>query len=316
MTNAGGMRAIKYGVTRDYVLGMTAVLPDGEILELGGKVVKNSSGYSIKDLLIGSEGTLAVITRLVLKLIPLPPAALSLLIPFGSLEQCFEAVPRILQSRSFPTAVEFMQRKVIEAAEEYLGLNFPDKSADAYLILTFDGNSQQELESTYQKVAEICLDSGALDVFISNTEERQESIWKARGAFLEAIKTSTTEMDECDIVVPRTMLGEYMKFVSKLEKDYDLRICSFGHAGDGNLHVYLCRDDLDADVWNQKCTAVMECLYQSSKEMGGQISGEHGIGHAKSRFLEESLGGVTIRLMSGIKQVFDPKNILNPGKIC
>lgn len=316
MTNAGGMRAIKYGVTRDYVLGMTAVLPDGEIIELGGKVVKNSSGYSIKDLLIGSEGTLAVITKLILKLIPLPPAAISLLIPFNNLEQCFDTVPKILQSRSFPTAVEFMQREVIEAAEQYLGLNFPDKSADAYLILTFDGNSQQELESTYQRVAEICLDAGALDVFISNTEERQDSIWKARGAFLEAIKTSTTEMDECDVVVPRTMLGQYMQFVSKLEKDFSVRICSFGHAGDGNLHVYLCRDGLNEVSWNQKCGAIMEQLYRSSKEMGGQISGEHGIGHAKSRYLEESLGSGAMRLMSGIKQAFDPKNILNPGKIC
>ena len=126
-----------------------------------------------------------------------------------------------------------MQRQVIEAAEEYLGLRFPDKSADAYLLLTFDGNSQQELEQTYRKVADFCLQAGALDVFISNTEERQESIWKARGAFLEAIKTSTSEMDECDVVVPRTMLGKYMQFVEQLEKEYGIRIRSFGHAGDG-----------------------------------------------------------------------------------
>jgi glycolate oxidase len=316
MTNAGGMRAIKYGVTRDYVLGMTAVLPNGEIIELGGKVVKNSSGYSIKDLLIGSEGTLAVVTRLILKLIPLPPVALSLLIPFDDLSRCFDTVPKILKSNTAPTAVEFMQRQVIEAAEEYLGFHFPDKSGEAYLLLTFDGHTAEELEAVYRKVADICLESGALDVFISDTEERQESIWKARGAFLEAIKTSTTEMDECDVVVPRTMLGKYMEFVGRLEEEFGVRIRSFGHAGDGNLHVYLCRDGMSGSDWEQKSGAAMARLYASSKEMGGQISGEHGIGHAKSRYLAQSLGGETVHLMRGIKRAFDPKNILNPGKIC
>jgi len=315
MTNAGGMRAIKYGVTRDYVLGMTAVLPDGEVLELGGKIVKNSSGYSLIDLPIGSEGTLAVVTKLTLKLIPLPPFALSLLIPFDDLRQCFDTVPKVLKSKTYPTSVEFMQRQVIEAAEEYLGLRFPDKSADAYLLLTFDGYSRQELEQAYKKVADICLESGALDVYISDTEERQESIWKARGAFLEAIKTSTPEMDECDVVVPRTMLGDYMRFVETLEKESGVRIRSFGHAGDGNLHIYLCKDHLDDTLWKEKRRGLMEKLYVSSGEMGGQISGEHGIGHAKSGYLKSSLGNTAMDLMRCIKQVFDPNNILNPGKI-
>ena len=316
MTNAGGMRAIKYGVTRDYVLGMTAVLPSGAVIKLGGKVVKNSSGYSIKDLLIGSEGTLAVITEIVLKLIPLPQLALSLLVPFDDLRQCFDTVPKILQFRTNPTAVEFMQRQVIEAAEEYLGLHFPDKSADAYLLLTFDGSSREEIEGTYQKAAEICLACGARDVFISDTEERQESIWKARGAFLEAIKTSTSDMDECDVVVPRTMLSGFMAFVDTLEQKHGVRIRSFGHAGDGNLHIYLCKDDLNESVWCQKCDTVMEQLYTNASTMGGQISGEHGIGHAKNAYLAESLGDEIMGLMRGIKQAFDPKNILNPGKVC
>lgn len=315
MTNAGGMRAIKYGVTRDYVLGMTAVLPDGAIIKLGGKVAKNSSGYSLLNLLIGSEGTLAVITELVLKLIPLPPHSLSLLVPFDDLRQCFDAVPKILQSRTNPTAVEFMQRQVIEAAEKYLGLHFPEKSSDAYLLLTYDANSRSELESIYRQAAEVCLGCGARDVFISDTEERQESIWKARGAFLEAIKTSTTDMDECDVVVPRTMLTDFMALVSTLEERNGLRIRSFGHAGDGNLHVYLCKDGLCDSVWNEKCAGVMGQLYKGAAVMGGQISGEHGVGHAKSAYLEQSLGGDAIRLMRGIKQTFDPQNILNPGKI-
>ena len=315
MTNAGGMRAIKYGVTRDYVLGMTVVLPNGNIIELGGKVAKNSSGYSIKDLMVGSEGTLGIVTKLILKLIPLPMFALSLLVPFDNLEQCFNTVPKILQSKTNPTAVEFMQRQVIEAAEEYLGLHFPDKSANAYLLLTFDGTTKAELEASYQKVADICLENGALDVFISDTQERQESIWKARGAFLEAIKTSTPEMDECDVVVPRTALGSFMSFVSTLEKSHGLRLRSFGHAGDGNLHIYLCKDGLSAQDWKEKCDTVMGSLYEESKAKGGQISGEHGIGHAKKGYLEQSLGEDIMNIMAGIKRAFDPGNILNPGKI-
>ena len=315
MTNAGGMRAIKYGVTRDYVLGMTVVLPNGNIIELGGKVAKNSSGYSIKDLMVGSEGTLGIVTKLILKLIPLPMFALSLLVPFDNLEQCFDTVPKILQSKTNPTAVEFMQRQVIEAAEEYLGLHFPDKSANAYLLLTFDGTTKTDLEASYQKVADICLENGALDVFISDTQERQESIWKARGAFLEAIKTSTPEMDECDVVVPRTALGSFMSFVSTLEKSHGLRLRSFGHAGDGNLHIYLCKDGLSAHDWKEKCDAVMGSLYEESKAKGGQISGEHGIGHAKKGYLEQSLGEDIMNIMAGIKRAFDPGNILNPGKI-
>ena len=189
-TNAGGMRAVKYGVTRDYVRGLEVVLPNGEVVELGGKVVKNSSGYSLKDLMVGSEGTLGIVTKAILRLLPLPKKALSLLIPFESLERAIETVPKIIKSKSIPTAIEFMQREAIVAAEEFLGKSFPDKSSDAYLLLTFDGNSTEEIEKDYANVANICLESGALDVLISDTEERQESIWSARGCFLEAIKAS------------------------------------------------------------------------------------------------------------------------------
>lgn len=315
MTNAGGMRAVKYGVTRDYVLGMTVVLPNGSILELGGKIVKNSSGYSIMHLIVGSEGTLAIVTKLILKLIPLPKISLSLLVPFDNLAQCFSAVPKIMQSRSNPTAIEFMQHQVIEAAEKYLGLNFPDKSSNVYLLLTFDGNSQLEIEHNYKLAADICLECNAKDVFISDTSERQESIWKARGAFLEAIKTSTPDMDECDVVVPRTMLTAFMEFVNKLEAEHNIRIRSFGHAGDGNLHIYLCRDDLSDTVWDNERMIIMNKLYTASKDMGGQISGEHGIGHAKSRFLKDIFGDGIVQLMHDIKLAFDSNMILNPGKI-
>jgi len=316
MTNAGGMRAVKYGVTRDYVLAMTVVLPNGEVIKVGGKVVKNSSGYSLKDLLIGSEGTLGIVTEITLKLIPAPKKVISLLVPFKNLDECIETVPKIIKSKAVPTAIEFMQREVIEAAEIYLGKKFPDKSSDAYLLLTFDGNSKTEIEEIYENVANICLDAGAVDVFISDTEERQESIWSARGAFLEAIKSSTSGMDECDVVVPRNKIAEYVKYVNKLEKENGVRIRTFGHAGDGNLHVYLCKDDLTDEIWREKCNLIMKALYDKAIELGGQVSGEHGIGHAKIPYLRESIGETAMSLMQGIKKVFDPKGILNPGKVC
>jgi glycolate oxidase len=315
-TNAGGMRAVKYGVTRDYVRGLEVVLPNGDIVELGGKVVKNSSGYALKDLIIGAEGTLGIVTKATLKLLPLPKKALSLLIPFESLERAIETVPKIIKSKSIPTAIEFMQKEAILAAEEFLGKTFPDKSSDAYLLLTFDGNSTEEIEKAYENVANICLEAGALDVLISDTEERQESIWSARGCFLEAIKALTSEMDEVDVVVPRNKIGEFVTFTHELEKKANIRIKSFGHAGDGNLHVYILRDELSQEAWHTKLSEVMQIMYDKAKELKGQVSGEHGIGFAKKGYLKQSLPDQCINIMQGIKLAFDPRNILNPGKVC
>lgn len=314
-TNAGGMRAVKYGVTRDYVMGLEVVLPNGEITQFGGKVVKNSSGYDLKDLIIGSEGTLGFITKAILKLLPLPKKVISLLIPFPTLQQAIDTVPVIIKSKTIPTAIEFMQREVIEDAEEYLGKAFPDKQSDAYLLLKFDGNSVEEIEDAYAKVAKLCLEQGALDVLISDTEEREESIWKARGAFLEAIKGSTTYMDEVDMVVPRNCVNDMVVYLHNLQKEMDIRIKSFGHAGDGNLHAYILKDDLSDEEWEKRMKDTMEKIYQKAHELRGQVSGEHGIGFAKKPYLRESLPTENQELMNGIKRVFDPKNILNPHKV-
>lgn len=314
-TNAGGMRAVKYGVTRDYVRALEVVLPSGEVVELGGKIVKNSSGYALKDLIVGSEGTLGVVTKATLRLLPLPKYKISLLVPFPNLEAAITTVPSIIRSSSVPTAVEFMEREVILAAEKFQARTFPDNSADAYLLLTFDGASQQEIDLAYEAVAKTCLDAGALDVFISDTQERNESIWSARGAFLEAIKASTTEMDECDVVVPRSKVAEFVIFSHELQKKHHVRIRSFGHAGDGNLHIYILRDDLDEAAWKTVLAETFEDLYAKSRALGGQVSGEHGIGFAKKPFLAESLSDPVRALMRGIKGVFDPKGILNPRKV-
>lgn len=315
-TNAGGMRAVKYGVTRDYVRGLTVILPNGSVLTLGGKIVKNSSGYSLKDLIIGSEGTLAVVGEAVMKLVPLPEYSVSLLVAFSSMEAAIETVPEIMKSKAAPTAVEYMSRETILFAEDYLGKRFPDTGSDAYLLLTFDGSSKERVEAEYGFAANLCLEKGALDAFIVDTPERKASVWNARGAFLEAIKASTTMMDECDVVVPRSRIAEFIKFTHEVSKRLDMRIPSFGHAGDGNLHIYICRDALCDTEWKKRLAEAFDLMYNKAAEMGGLVSGEHGIGYAKKEYLLRQYGSEHLALMNGIKQVFDPNNILNPQKVC
>lgn len=315
-TNAGGMTAVKYGVTRDFVRALQVVLADGTILELGGKVVKNSSGYDLKNMIIGSEGTLAFITKAVLRLVPLPKCNVSLLIPFPTLAQAIRTVPLIIKSKAIPTAIEFMEREVILDAEEYLGRKFPDNQADAYLLLKFDGNTKEEIEKYYDDVAQICLEQGAIDLLIADTEERSTPVWKTRGAFLEAIKGTTTMMDEVDVVVPRNRVNDFVEFVHELRQEIGIRLKSFGHAGDGNLHVYILRDDLPEDKWNELLNKAMDRMYEKARELKGQVSGEHGIGLVKQPYLKESLPEESLALMRGVKKAFDPNNILNPGKVC
>lgn len=315
MTNAGGMRAVRYGVTRDYVLGMEVVLSSGEILTLGGKNVKTSSGYSLIDLLVGSEGTLGILTKLTVKLIPEPKANISLLIPFDDLDTCIGAVPAVLGCGCEPTAVEFMEREVIACAETYLGKQFPDASADAYLLVRLDGASVEALRPAMDRLTDLALSIGARDVLLADTDERKESIWNARGAFLEAIKNSTTVMDECDVVVPRERIADFVRQSGQIGREAGVRICSFGHAGDGNLHIYVCKDAMEDQAWAKALEQVMDRLYEAARNLGGEVSGEHGIGHAKREFLRESLGETQMALMRGIKSVFDPAGILNPGKV-
>lgn len=314
-TNAGGMRAVRYGVTRDYVRALTVVLASGEVVELGGKIVKNSSGYSLMNLMVGSEGTLGIITKAVLKLLPLPEKSISLLVPYDTMDAALDTVPLIVRSSTNPTAIEYMSRDTILFAENYLGKRFPDTAHDAYLLLTFDGSSLEEIERSYSRAADICIENGAIDAYFVDTDERKKSVWNARGAFLEAIKASTDEMDECDVVVPRSRIADFIKYTHEIAQDLSIRIPSFGHAGDGNLHIYICRDGLEDAVWQEKLQQAFDRMYALAAEYGGQVSGEHGIGLAKRPYLENQLGSVQMELMKGIKLAFDPKQILNPDKI-
>ena len=314
-TNAGGMRAVKYGVTRDYIRGLTVVLPNGEIEHIGGKTVKNSSGYDLKDLIVGSEGTLCVVTEAILKILPLPSESVSMLLPFATMEKAIEVVPEIIKSKASLTAIEYMSLDTIISAEDFLGKKFPDTNYEAYILLTFDGNNKKAIEEEYTKVADLCIERGAIDGYFVDTDERKKSVWSARGAFLEAIKASTDEMDECDVVVPKSRVADFIKYTHDVAKQENVRIPSFGHAGDGNLHIYICRDNLPEDVWNTKLKICFDLLYAKAREFGGQVSGEHGIGYAKKEYLKQHLGNNQLELMRGIKRVFDPKNILNPEKV-
>ena len=314
-TNAGGMRAMKYGVTRDAVRAITVVLPSGEIMKFGSKVVKNSSGYDLKDLIIGSEGTLGIVTEATLKIIPKPEFAISILVPFRSMKDAISTVPKIIRAQVTPVATEYMSQDVILFAEEYLGKKFPTHASDAYLLLTFDGNTREAIMHDMETIADLCLENDAIDVFMIDTEERSASVWSARSAFLEAIKSSTNQMDECDVVVPRSRVADFILYTHEVAKEVGLRIPSFGHAGDGNLHIYLCRDGLDDVQWENRKEKAFSLMYEKSKEMGGLVSGEHGIGLDKRKYLLDMLGERQLELMRSIKNVFDPKGILNPGKV-
>lgn len=315
-TNAGGMRAIKYGVTRDWVRALEVVLPDGEIVQFGSKVVKNSTGYGLKDLMIGSEGTLGIIVEATLKLIPLPKKSVSLLVPFKSREDAIAAAPQIILDHVLPTALEFLEKQSLQYSETFLGKKIPHNDYVAYLLISYDGNNEQAIDEDVEIASSLCINKyNAIDVFLVDTEERKKSVWTVRGGFLEAIKASTSEIDECDVVLPRSRIGEFLNYVRKISEDLDIRIPYFGHVGDGNLHIYFCKDDLDEDTWHQKLKTGFDALYEKAFSFGGLVSGEHGIGYAKREYMEKLLGDKQLKIMKGIKASFDPNHILNPGKV-
>lgn len=314
-TNAGGMRAVKYGVTRDFVLELRAVLADGSIETFGGGVMKNSSGFSVKDLICGSEGTLAVITSAKLKLVPLPQLSLSLLAPFPTAKQAIEAVSPLLLAGADITALEFLTRECLSLADSYLGRPFPEINEEYALLVSIDGNDKGDLDKRCDALCEAALALGATDVFMADTLERKESVWGTRGAFLEAIKAEARGMDECDVVVVPSLMAEFSEEIAKVSKQLNVKMPFFGHAGDGNLHIYFMREHMDEHRWQEVLTAGFDALYAKAKELGGLVSGEHGIGLAKKEYLARSVGHNQIKLMGRIKTAFDPKGILNPGKI-
>lgn len=311
-TNAGGMRAVKYGVTRDYVMGVEAVLPDGSIITVGSKNIKDSSGLSLKNLIIGSEGTLAVITKCILKLIPKPETSVSAVVPFSSLNSGIECVLEIIKESANPTAIEFVEKKVIKLGEDFLQIQFPYPEAKAYIILTFDGR-KEEVESNLQRVKEVVLKKQALDFIILNDRKLLEDVWKLRGVLVKAVEAES-EQEPVDIVVPINKTAEFIEFVNELEKDSGMQMVSFGHAGDGNVHLCVIRGNRTQEEWEEEKNRNLSVIYHKAYSLGGLTSGEHGIGLSKKKYFLEETDALNVQLMRGIKEVFDQKKILNSHK--
>lgn len=316
ITNAGGMRVVRYGNTRENVRCIEAVLPDGSIENFSSNVVKNTTGYNLKDLIVGSEGTLCVVTKVTLKLVPAPKFSNTLVMPFKSLEACADMVPVVLGLACQPTAIEFLERELIEIVERCLNKPLPVKDGEAVLIVMYDASSQDELNTAVQMAAEAALEHGAIDCCIANTPERISSVWGVRGAILEAMKADSVSQEECDVVVPRSCIAQYVKDAKRIASSLGLRVEPCGHCGDGNIHTELLRgNDMTDEEWESATTECLKQLYELAKQLGGQLSGEHGIGNGRIEYLEEFVGPRMIKLYKAIKMAFDENLILNPGKI-
>jgi glycolate oxidase len=315
--NAGGGRAIKYGVTGRYVLGLEVVLPTGEIVQLGGKRVKDVTGYDLIHLLVGSEGTLGVFTQITLRLVPLPAARAVLLVPFADVATAIEAVPRVMtEGRLVPASVEFMDRLSVETAYRFLGESPPRPDIGAMLLLEVDGTDAEQVEREMVTVAELCTAAGALDVYVGNTPETERRMWRPRQNLAEAFKAAGPVHSIEDVVVPLAQIPALMPELERLAAKYDVLIPCYGHAGDGNLHATpVKKPETPMATWQAQLPALLEELYRAVATLGGTISGEHGVGAKRAAYLPLVLDPVVIELQRRIKAAFDPLDILNPGKI-
>jgi glycolate oxidase len=313
-TNAGGVRGMKYGVTRDFVQGLEAVLPNGEIINVGGKIVKNSTAYSIKDLIIGSEGTLATVTKAILRLVPKPRHTALLYVPFESTRDAARTVSEIVRRKVVPFALEYIPRHAVLTAERYLNKTLPDNSHPAYLLIGIEGNSMAEVEENLETAGEVCMEMGGVDAFVADTAQRQEQLWEARKCLFDAYK-AYWEIDEVDACVPRNRIPDYIEGAERVSKERKVIISNIGHAGDGNVHSLIAKGDLSDEKWIATLEVVVGELIDIALSVGGTISGEHGLGLAKKRYLTSQVGETQVELMKAIKRAFDPFNILNPAKI-
>jgi glycolate oxidase len=292
--NAGGGRAIKYGVTGRYVLGLEVVLPSGEIVHLGGKRVKDVTGYDLIHLMVGSEGTLGIFTRITLRLVPLPAARAVLLVPFA----------------------EFMDRLSVEAAYQFLNERPPQPDIGAMLLLEVDGYDREQVEREMDTVADLCMEAGALDVYVGNTPDTERRMWRPRQNLAEAFKAISPVQSLEDVVVPLAQIPDLMPELARLSEMYGVLIPCYGHAGDGNLHATPVKPpEMAMEEWHAKLPSLLEELYRAVAQLGGTMSGEHGVGSKRAAYLPLVMEPAVIDLQRRIKQAFDPLHILNPGKI-
>jgi glycolate oxidase subunit GlcD len=311
---SGGPRAVKYGVTKDYVLGLEAVLPTGEIINTGGRVLKNVTGYNLTQLIVGSEGTLAVITKIIFRLIPLPKFKKVILAAFGSFEDATDAVAKIFQRGITPSAIEFMEKAAVKAAEERQNKKFPNSEAAAQLFIEVDGNYPESLDKDIEQIAEVIDEFKPLDVVLAEDEQKVEDVWALRRGIGEAVKSISPYKEE-DTVVPRANMTKLVKGVKEISAKYGITTICYGHSGDGNIHVNILKDKLDDETWEKHLDSAIREIFELTVSLGGMISGEHGIGYSQKSYLSIALSETELDLMKKIKKTFDPNNILNPGKI-
>jgi len=315
--NAGGGKAIKYGVTSRYVLGMEVVLPTGEIVQLGGKLSKDVVGYDLIHLMTGSEGTLGIFTKIILKLLPLPVNKIDLLVLFPDAMTAMKNVILIMRNgRVIPTAIEFMDQLSVQTTCKYLNEELPYQKAGAMLLIEVDGSSEEQVEREYETIGKLCEENGALEVYVALNYTTQERVWAVRRNIAEAFKVYSPIQSLEDIVVPFANIPDILPYLEKLSQKYPVIIPCYGHAGDGNLHVTLVKKpECPIEQWSSVEHDVLVELYKITKKLGGTISGEHGIGSKRRGFLSLVMDDEIINLQRRIKKVFDPNDILNPGKI-
>ena len=312
---AGGPRAVKYGTTKDYVCGLEAVLPSGKIITNGGKVVKNVTGYNLIQLLIGSEGTLAIVTKIILRLLPLPKTQIDLLVPFDSFQAAADTVSDIIAHRILPTTMEFMERDSMQAVERLLEKEVSFSDAAAQLLVQLDGNIPEAVEADMEVVCDLCLEHGARDVLVAQDRPTRERLWEARRMIIDALNHESPVNHMEDVVVPRARIPQLLGGMREIAELNRVRIISFGHAGDGNVHVNILKDDVPDERWELLVPDVTEEIYRLTLSLGGTLTGEHGIGVTRRKYLSLALDEEQVNIMRGIKDVFDPNHILNPGKI-
>ena len=313
--NSGGPKALKYGVTKDYVLNLEVVLPTGEIIWTGANVLKNSTGYNLTQLMIGSEGTLGIITKIVFKLIPLPTKDISMLAPFSSAEKACEAVSAVFRAGITPSALEFIERDAIDWTIKYTDVEIQIlEDVQAHLLVEVDGNDIDLLYKDCEKIAEVMGQFDCGEILLADSESQKEQLWKLRRAVGEAVKANSVYKEE-DTVVPRAELAKLLIGVKEIGAKYGFKSVCYGHAGDGNLHVNIIKGEMSDSDWNNKLTFGIREIFELTKNLGGTISGEHGIGLVQKEYLGIVLSDKNIELQKGIKKLFDPNQILNPGKI-
>ncbi len=317
-TNAGGMRAVRYGVTRHFVLGLTVVLPTGEIVETGGKFVKCSTGYELSQLITGSEGTLGVITSIILKLIPPPGKREVLFIPFNSLEDAISSVPEILKAGILPVGMEFMERDIVSLVEEFTGKEMPLHDHNAFLMIIVEAMNDEEFQAIATQISEICLAKGAVDVFIPPSERAKRSLLELREKFYPSVCHSGSP-EIVDAVVPRNQIAVFIRRVKEAAREIGVPLMSYGHAGDGNVHLHPMLQgtpDSEERIESEKrVKKLFVRIFEIAVSLGGTISGEHGLGTVKKGYLPIAFPPEKIELMKRIKRAFDPANIMNPGKL-